>query len=287
MRIVLAVDGSDQSYFAARALEHLKQADKIIALHALDVPYPAFPMIVPEVANELDQMAERKLREEGERVLKFVRSILPPKTAAVSSRLEIGKPSEMILSVAEEEKADLIVLGARGLGMVKELLLGSVSHRVLAHAHCPTLIVNRALVSLSHVLLPVQGPEDAEAAIRFLTTKPFKNPGEITVLSTEPFAQSPWLVGAAVADSVTRQIRQSAERFVGDVAVRLVALGYRATGVVRTEAPGAAILQHAETTKPDLILMGSRGLGAVSRFLLGSVSHAVLNRAPCPVLIFR
>jgi len=33
--------------------------------------------------------------------------------------------------------------------------------------------------------------------------------------------------------------------------------------------------------------MGSRGLGVVSRFLLGSVSHAVLNRAPCPVLIFR
>ena len=109
----------------------------------------------------------------------------------------------------------------------------------------------------------------------------------MTVLSTEPFAHSPWLVDASVAESVTQQIRQSAERFVEDTAARLTALGYRATPVVRTEAPGAAILKQVETTNPDLILMGSRGLEGVSRFLLGSVSHTVLNRAPCPVLIFR
>lgn len=286
MRILLAVDGSDQSYFATRALEHLKQADKIIALHALDVPYPAFPMVMPEVANDIYSVTEKRLREEGERVLKFVRSILPPKTAEVSARLETGRPAEMILSVAEEEKADLIVLGARGLSPVKELLLGSVSHRVLAHASCPALIVNRALVSLSHILLPLQGPEDAEAAVRFLTAKPFKNPGEITVLSAEPFAQPTWPVGSS-DKSLADDLFKVTECFVGDVAARLAALGYRATPVVRTEAPGAAILKHAETTKPDLLLMGSRGLGGVSRFMLGSVSHAVLNRAPCPVLIFR
>lgn len=84
MRIVLAVDGSDQSYFAARALEHLKQADKITALHALDVPYPAFPMVMPEVAGEIYAVTEKRLRKEGERVLKFVVSILPPKTASVA-----------------------------------------------------------------------------------------------------------------------------------------------------------------------------------------------------------
>ena len=287
MRIVLAVDGSDQSYYAARALEHLKQADKITTLHALDVPYPAFPMVMPEVAGEIYTVTEKRLREEGEKVLKFVASILPPKTAEVSSRLESGRPAEMVLAVAEEEKADMIVLGSRGLGPVKELLLGSVSHRILAHATCPTLIVNRALESLRHILLPVQGPEDAEAAIRFLATKPFQNPGEITVLSTEPVAQSPWLVGASVAESVTQQIRQSAQRFVEDTAARLTALGYHATPVVASDAPGAAILKQAEAANPDLILMGSRGLEGVSRFLLGSVSHAVLNRAPCPVLIFR
>lgn len=286
MRIVLAVDGSDQSYFAARALEHLKQADKITALHILDVPPPAFPMVMPEVANEIEKIVEQRLREEGERVLKFVSSILPPHTGSVSKRLEVGKPSEMILSVAEEEKADMIVLGARGLGPVKELLLGSVSHRVLVHAHCPVLIVNRAMVSLSRILLAVQGPEDAAAAVKFLASRPFKELGEVTVLSAEPYAQPTWPAGSP-GKSLSDDFFKVTERFVGDVAGRLVALGYRATPVVRTEGPGAAILKHVETTRPDLVLMGSRGIGGVSRFLLGSVSHAVLNRAPCPVLIFR
>ena len=52
MRIVLAVDGSDQSYFAARALEHLAGADKVTALHVLDVSQPIYPAVVPEVAVE-------------------------------------------------------------------------------------------------------------------------------------------------------------------------------------------------------------------------------------------
>ena len=93
----------------ARALEHLKQADTITALHAIDVPYPAFPMVMPEVAGEIYTVVEKRLREEGERALQFVRSILPPKTAAVSARLEVGRPAETVLSVAEEEKADMIV----------------------------------------------------------------------------------------------------------------------------------------------------------------------------------
>jgi nucleotide-binding universal stress UspA family protein len=287
MKIVLAVDGSDQSYFAARALEHLAQMEKVIVVHALDVPLPSFPMIVPEVANELDRIAERKLREEGERILKFVGSILPPHTGPVTKRLEVGKPAEMILSVAEEVKADLVVLGARGLGLTQELLLGSVSHRVLTHAPCSVLIVNKTLTSLGRILLTLQGPFDAEAAVRFLSSKPFKAPGDVSVLSAEPYTQSIWPVGASAAESLRDELLKSARKFVDEVAARLALHGYRATGIVRKEAPATAILEHAKATRPDLILMGSRGLGGVSRFLLGSVSHTVLNRVPCPMLVFR
>jgi nucleotide-binding universal stress UspA family protein len=287
MKIVLAVDGSDQSYFAARALEHLAKLEKVTVLHAIDLPLPSFPTIVPEVANELDRMAERKLREEGERVLRSVASILPPHTGPVSKRLEAGKPAEMILNVAEEVKAGMIVLGARGLGPVRELLLGSVSHRVATYAPCPALIVNRALVSLNHVLLPVQGPDDAKAAVKFLATKPFKEVGEVRVLSAIPYVFSTWLPDASVQDSLINAIVKNVQSFVDEVVSRLIAQGYRATGMVSKDPPTSAILQEVETSKPDLILMGSRGLKGVARFLLGSVAHAILHRAPCPVLIFR
>ncbi len=50
--------------------------------------------------------------------------------------------------------------------------------------------------------------------------------------------------------------------------------------------PVESILTHAQKQKADLILMGSRGRQGVTRFVLGSVSHAVLHQAPCPLLVF-
>ena len=53
----------------------------------------------------------------------------------------IGDPAEEIMKVASKQKADLIVLGARGLGTIDRVLLGSVSMQVLQYAHCPVLVV--------------------------------------------------------------------------------------------------------------------------------------------------
>ena len=55
--------------------------------------------------------------------------------------LDGGDPSSRLLAIAEQEGADLIVLGTRGLGRIKEILLGSVSHKVVMMAPCPCLIV--------------------------------------------------------------------------------------------------------------------------------------------------
>lgn len=56
-------------------------------------------------------------------------------------RRELGHPVDRIISSAEDEHADLIVLGSRGIGGFERLLLGSVSEGVLRHAHCPVLSV--------------------------------------------------------------------------------------------------------------------------------------------------
>ncbi|WP_455389861.1 universal stress protein, partial [Petrachloros mirabilis] len=131
MKTLLAVDGSDHSYEAVRALKYLSRADQLILLHALNVPRPAYPMMMPEVSEELYRALERSMREDGERLLDRVQSLLPLHAGPSTKRLELGSPAEVIVTTAEHDKIDLIVMGARGVGPIKERLLGSVSHRIL------------------------------------------------------------------------------------------------------------------------------------------------------------
>jgi nucleotide-binding universal stress UspA family protein len=288
MRILVAVDGSDESFHALRALEHLARAEKLIVLNALDVPRLAYPMGgEPRVMEDFSLSIQQAMQEDSERLLERVASLLPMNVGPLSKQIERGTPAEAILAAAEKEKAGLIVLGSRGLGPVKELLLGSVSHRVVSHAACPTLVVNRPMRSLRRILMAVQGSEDAEALTKFLAAKPFKEPVEITVVTVLPAAQPLFPPGFAKIDELIEKAVVGARAFVEETASALSKLQYHAKGYILMGAPALAILQEASASDPDLILMGSHGRRGVTRFLLGSVSHAVLHRAPCPLLIVR
>ena len=285
MNTLLAVDGSDNSYEAVHALKYVARAEQLTLLHALDVPRPAYPMMLPEVAEELYKSLEQTMREDGERLLARVQSLLPMHAGPSTNHLRIGSPAEVIVSTAEEQKADLIVMGARGLGPFKERLLGSVSHRILTLASCATLIVNGPVKAMKQILLPLQGLFDAEAAIRFLQLKPFHDAVEVTVLTVLPSTEPPRPGDAAAAAAATEKLEEQAA-FIDGVAERLRAIGYQAHGVAVTGTPADMILKQATMLRSDLILMGTRGRQGITRFVLGSVAHAVLHKMPCPVLAF-
>ena len=287
MKTLLAVDGSEQSYEAARALGHLAQAESLIVLHAVNVPQPAYPMMLPEVAGELYATVERGMKEDGQRLLDRTVSILPFKTGPSVTRLEVGHPADVILAVAGAERVGLIVLGARGLGPVQEVLLGSVSHRIVTYASCPVLVVNRPMSTLKQVLLAVEGQADADKAEKFLAAKPFKEPVQVNVLTILPFASPLWPVGISDSEALKEKAIDGARDFVDGVAAQLVKAGYQASGSVTLGDPGQALLGWAGASKPDLIVMGSRGRQGATRILLGSASHTVLHRTACPVLVLR
>jgi nucleotide-binding universal stress UspA family protein len=243
-------------------------------------------MMVPEVAEELYASLEQSMREDGERLLDRIQSLLPLHAGPVTKLLQLGSPAEVIVSTAEAKKVDLIMMGARGLGPIKERLVGSVSHRILTLAPCATLIVNGPVKAMKQILLPLQGPFDAEAAIRFLQLKPFQDPVELTLLTVLPSTQPPWPVDAAAIEKLEEQAVQSARDFIDGVAERLRAIGYQARGNAVLGTPSAMILQEATKLRSDLILMGTRGRQGITRFVLGSTSHAVLHKMPCPVLAF-
>lgn len=287
MNVLLAVDGSERSYEAARAIGALAPTSRLTVLTVVDVPGLAYPTLGAGLAKDLAIQVERAMREKAEQVLDRTRSLLPSDLASVHLRLELGSPAELILSVAKEEQTDLIVLGSRGLGPIREHVFGSVSHRVMTHAPCSTLIVKRAIQAIRQVLLPVESEEDGEVAVNFLSKKPFRTCPKVMVLHVVPFTQPVLPVGALIPEKFRKEMIAYGEEFTGAIASRLKQFGYEAEGVAVMGAPSISIVEEAEAHDPDLILMRTHSRSGLSRFLLGSVSHSVAHHAACSFLLIK
>lgn len=286
MNTLLAVDGSDNAYEAVRALKYFSRADTLTLLHVLDVPRPAYPMMVPEVAEELYRTVEKGMREDGQRLLERVASLLPAGAGPVDKRLGVGSPAEVIVKEADQGKVDLILMGSRGVGPVKEQLFGSVSHRVLTLASAATCIVSAPMKALNRVLLPLQDPDDAEAATKFLSTKPFRGDVELTLFTVFPTPIAPWPLGTGMASPIQQGL-DSAKDFLTLTASKLIPLGYNTRTLAVQGAPTSMIMLEADKLRPDLIIMGTHGRKGLSRFVLGSTSHALLHSARYPILVYR
>jgi len=285
MKLLLAVDGSDHSYEAVRALKYLARAEELHLMHVLDVPSPAYPMMMPEVAQELYESVERNMRDDGTRLLDRIVSLLPFDAGPVTKHLVVGSPVDQIVALAEQQKINLILLGARGLGPIKERLVGSVSHRVLTFGPGAKLILPGPLKALHHILLPLQGGYDADHALSFLQQKPFRDPPTITLFTVLPHTRPPWPVDAVSAEHMETHSLGKAKDFLNEIAAKLKAYGYQTRVATTLGTPVEGILQEAKALNPDLILVGSRGRRGITRMVLGSVSHALLHQGTYPLMI--
>jgi nucleotide-binding universal stress UspA family protein len=141
-RILLATDASEEAALAARTATDI--ADKTdselhVVLVGLSAAYVG--MGPPEIAD-IPAPRQQELNEEAQRLIDAqVEQIKADGGTVAQAHLRIGRPDEQIVDSAEEIGAGLIVMGSRGLGGIRRLLMGSVSDSVVRHAHCPVLIV--------------------------------------------------------------------------------------------------------------------------------------------------
>lgn len=136
-RILVPVDGSDHAIkalqTARKLVMSLPDSASVTVLHVK----PQMSFNEPPVGVDF----ESRLEEEGRNVLKPAKSILAYIPGEARLLMKHGDPAQLICTTAAEEKTDLIIMGTRGLGLVKGMILGSVSHAVIQHAHCPVLTV--------------------------------------------------------------------------------------------------------------------------------------------------
>jgi nucleotide-binding universal stress UspA family protein len=137
--IVVGVDGSDPSVraleFAASLVEELPDAALVVA-HARYVPYLWAPKSLPEdeFADLLDD-AERYVREAAQREL-------GDRDVQWTFERRQGEPSQILRDIAHETEASFVVVGRRGWSAVQELVLGSVSNRLVHRSDVRVLLVH-------------------------------------------------------------------------------------------------------------------------------------------------
>ncbi|HUV04053.1 MAG TPA: universal stress protein [Armatimonadota bacterium] len=132
MRVLIATDGSECSYEAAREFIKLTHAmrHEVTALH-----------VVPRLTVGRDT-AYLQIQEERDALaaLNTVKSIFSEVAIPVATEIRQGTPADAILEIARDGNYDLIVIGHRGRGGFRELLLGSVSKAIVQKATCSVLI---------------------------------------------------------------------------------------------------------------------------------------------------
>jgi nucleotide-binding universal stress UspA family protein len=285
MRVLIALDWSEQAFAAVREAAYLYDWQEVILVHGIDLGMFQYP-IVADMSNMQGYGEFRKAMESaGQQLLDHTTTLLPSENLSVTRVCEFAKPASLILDKARNSGADLIVIGARGRGRVGEFVLGSVSHRVALHAHCSTLIVKEREGPVKRVIVAVEGQEDGARIRAWLLAHPFKNAVDLTIVSVvrpipsaDPFTLFPVQDWTAIA-------LRGAEDLVKGLAAALMNHRYTVGTQVTVGDPMGVLKEHAQTA--DLLIIGSHGRKGLERFLLGSISHALLHGVPCPVLVVR
>lgn len=144
------------------------------------------------------------------------------------------------------------------------------------------------------ILLAVDGSSCGNRAVEEVARRPWPTGSEVKVLNVieTPVVPGvePWALPPSYFEDLEKESRKKAQAVVDGAVTKLKAgedRSLKVTGEMVEGTPKGAILEIADSWGADLIVLGSRGLGALRRFLLGSVSHAVALHAKCSVEIVR
>lgn len=285
MRVIAGVEWSDDAFAAVEQLGLLYRPDEVTLAHGVDIGFFEYP-IVAEAANLQGYDIFRKaMFDAGCQALERAATLLPSDIPTARKLCEFRKPARFLLDAAASINADLIVVGTHGHSRMAELVLSSISHRVLLHATHPTLIVKGKPRQIHRVLVAVEGQDDSRRISEWLSSHPFRNPVEVVVLTVVPslpMVEPSHMMGfEAWSETLLKQAEATAKA----CAESLQRPHFMASSTILKGAPAVRITEEAKAF--DLVVAGSHGRTRLDRFLLGGVSHSIVHRAPCSVLVIR
>lgn len=286
-RILIGLDGS------ARALNAIRQAHRVGLLTASS-------KVRLLCALQLSSWFGQSKPDEAEAAAR--KSVLAPGRAIleelgvsdITEEVTRGGPTEAILELAESGEVDLIVLGRRGLGAIKSLLLGSVSRKVLEHSGVPSLIVPERVITEAPktILVPTDFSPGADHALLVASVLARQSDLDLVLLNGRSLndflrnqtVEGPTIHALKLAEMFEKHEREIHERLEAAVA-RLKKEKLKASSERFGGDAGEGIAKAAEARPGSLIVMASHGRSGLRKLWLGSVAARVVRRSPTPALI--
>jgi nucleotide-binding universal stress UspA family protein len=293
MRILLAMDGSESSVQARDMVASLPlpEGTSITVLTAYELPV-SWVSGVAMTGGDWMETAENDLRRQLTEDLVELARPLEKSGCTVERRVADGRPGTLILEVAREIEADLIVLGSRGHGTMRAMLLGSVSAEVSGNADRSVLVVrgHRA----TRLLVATDGSDCASGIPEVLgewgifggfpalaaSVAPVDSPAYELMVSL-------YTLGSEPLDQQRTEQLEAHRRHAESMAAALTEIGLQAEPVVRTGDAASELVKLAGEREADLVVTGSRCLHSIERWVLGSVARNVLMHSEASVLVVR
>jgi nucleotide-binding universal stress UspA family protein len=295
-RVVVALDLSDPSVTtAAWIAQHFAVGAELVLVHVLHLPTP--PRFLEGRYPSRDRLVETARAGAELRLREIANTIA---TGLVWTEVRVGNPDEEIVRVAAEYGADLIVIGRSAPRAGLWSRLGTTAHRVLRRTLVPVLLAGEVPAHAPSRLLV--GLDDSDLTGPVLDWTSFlleRFRGEAVVMHVvHPLEfdhtatlQRGLLRSAADAldgDPVEDEPLRHAQAWLDDRLEERFgssSLRQRLTPMAVEGLPAASLLAEASRHGSEMIVLGSRGAGAMQRFLLGSVAEAVLRDSAWPVLV--
>ena len=207
-------------------------------------------------------------------------------------RVEVGDAFDAIIRVADAEEADLVVMGEHRKRLLRDVFVGTTIERVMRLGNRPVLMVNGpAERPYRRILAAVDASEPAAHALRTAHRLGFLARAELTAFHAfELLPGRGVMMRADVSDeAIQEHVRETAAERRAELEDFLrgidLGVGSRPPRLVLEEGPPApALRQIVARLSPDLVVVGTRGRGAVGRLLLGSVAEEALRTLDCDVL---
>jgi len=292
-RIQTIVVADDFSETAELALKHAlrlvrRHGARLVLAHVVEpIPLGPYPVLIaPE--NEL---AIRDLaRERIEKVAVRLRG----EGVIVDVRVDMGRPGPRLVEIAEDEAADLFVIGTRGLTGFQHVLLGSTAEYVVRRSDCPVVTIHPEDKlpdrEAEIVVLPTDlSPQTTRASDVFSAIfGGGQKPKIILVYAdrTPPYLE-PFRHDTLLKMNQPDIMKENIERKMQGSVDHLRNAGFEVETEVLDGDPVSVVTEFAREREADLIIMNTHGRSAIVNAILGKTAQRIVQHAPCPVLTVR